>query len=459
MSGGYGHDKAHVWLRGVHIQGADPDNFEALGYGFSHDDDQIWQDTTQVLSLDPETEESASIVAHSARIFSVGTDTWLAGEPTTRLPETPSTEITSYCRDWFSMNNAIWLGTNKRLVVDNPVALIDCDSSVLTRYENGEGREDRSANDGAVFRIGAAIWHFPLEDDPTEIVSFPEPISSTYMDDGGYDTPPFLLARAETGMVYATHLRPHAKVQTLGHFASLPKVDGTYQNRAFWIEDHYFIVGKNDDTTGTVVTDLGVGQRLNDMALIDGVLYDRSDVLARPGAAPLRVAGTGTILIGAACFNFGNYVTDVPDLSASDQDIWSQCDTMRRPESILYDGLRIGFAPRLVELGAGDSDPTLNLLQIGSISFANVSDNPLIVPATFFEGFELQINGTVIAPPDDAWPDEGAELASGETHSWTLKVQTDADPTYWGWGLKMTHSAQRSLVFGDEPFYIGSGQF
>lgn len=357
------------------------------------------------------------------------------------------------------MNGGIWSGARRVLPVEGQVEVLDCDGSVFTRYENGQPREDISDNKGLLIRNAADIWRLTLDGEATQMVALPEPIAQTRLIGSSTLSVQLLLARAGSGMVYAAGLQPDHPVQSLGSFDSLPRDDAVMLGKAFWLGDHYFTLGVQPDRDELVVIDQGAGERFGDFAKVDGRVFQGADVIIRPGDLPLRQINDATLLVGAACYNFGGYVTDVPDTAAEASQILQLCQIMRRPRDILYDGLRIEFLAQLVDRGPWADDSQRTSFEIGAIFIENVSENVQNLSPEFLEGFDLKIIGTSIAPPSDAWPKQGVRIRPGQRHSWALKVNSNDDPEYWGWTLSMRHNDERTPVFGTETFYIGQGQF
>lgn len=453
----YGLDRAHVWFRGDLLDGADPASFEVLDFAFSRDRTHIWKGATLVLQFSPD--RSNNVQVHSDLIFSVDAETYLAAEPTVLLPESPATPPSHYCRDWFLMNDAIWLGETEVLPVDSEVKLVDCDGGIRMVYEDGVPLEDIDSNYGLTVITNGAVQRLTRAGDTTRLATMPERITETRLTANSFRNDSVLLARAASGAVYAVAAQPGIPAQLLGHFNALPDSNAIVLGRAFWLGDRYFTLNEPSEAMEYVVKDHGRAERFGSMALADGVLFSGSQVVARPGDMSLRMINDNTVLIGVACYNYGDYVTDVADPAAEVPEITEVCQTMRRPDDVLYDGLRIGFQPTLTLLGPSDTNPGFVSYSLGEVFFENETDQTRELPADFLQSIELRVDGTLILPPDGAWDEQGVRLEPGQRHSWTLQEDTNDDPQYWGWSLSMRHNAVRAQVFDDAQFYIGNGQF
>jgi len=458
IAGAYGADRAHVWLEGNMIAGADPATFKVLARGFSQDKAQLFQATWPVMNVS----DAANIKVFSSSIVTVDDATWLISDPLIALPERPRREPDHFCRLWFSMNDAIWLGDEKRFDLEaaNSFGVINCDGGIHRRFVDGVPEEVLSTNDGLLFHTDEAIWRLRLSGETEKITDLPEPIVHIEMMSSGVSANPFLLVQDASGMVSAIGLTEGAVVQTLGRFDSLPDRSGPYIYNAFWLDDTFFTKTSKSETPDQFVINRGVAERLGRYAHVGDFLYDGAMLLAVPGDLPLRLVGKDTLLIGDACINYGRYVTDLRDPHGADErEVGEQCDVHRRPDSILYDGLQIAFIPQLVGLGPNTKNPLATTYDLGRITITNTSDAIYELPARFLADFELKVDGTPIAPPDDAWPPQGVQLAPSESYSWQLKAHSAADPTFWSWVLKMRHTDERLMIFGDEPFDVGMGQF
>lgn len=459
IAGRYGADRTRVWREGRELVGADPATFAVLERGYAYDAFQVWHGETPIMALPAGTAPAIDI--HSDYILSVGDATWFASDPAFELPERPNSEPRHHCRRWFEMNGAIWDGATRLYDFDaaDPVEVLDCDAGVRMRYEDGVGTEDLAANNGLLIRDGAAIKRLTLLGDVVPMVTLPERITQTTFIGSSFDRDSVFLAQDASGQVYAARLNGSKVVQNLGAFDSLPTEDAALAGRAFWMGGSYFTVVPIDAVTDKHAINQGAATRLGRYAQVDDKLFELEQILARPGDLPVRVVDEDIVLIGSACFDYGQYVTDVSDPLAEDRVITDACDTQWRPEVIDYDGLRIGFSSRLVPAGFSDTDPVMDVLEVGVLTITNQTDAPINLSPEFLSGFELNISGTYINQPDDAWPDGGVQLAANATHRWIYKVNTNADPTYWAWTLKMVHNAKRSEIFGSDPFYIATGQF
>lgn len=457
IAGQYGLDRSYVWFRADLIDGADPASFEVLDFGFSRDNTHIWSGAALVLPLLPGQANSIEIL--SEQMFSVDAETYLAGVPAVLLPERPTAPPTHYCRGWFTMNDAIWLGAQKVLLVDGEVRMLDCDSSIMRVYENGVPREDIDRNNGLIVIADGAVQHLSRAGDATLVATMPETITETRLTASSFRNDNILLARGASGTVYAVGLQPSTPVQYLGRFDVLPDSDAIVLGRAFWLGDNYFTLNEPFEAGGPVVTDQGPAERFGSMAMVDGVLFHSTQVVARPGDVTVRMIDDDRLLIGAACYNFGNYVTDVADPTAEAPKIREVCQSMRPPDDVLYDGWRIAFQPGLTRLGLSETNPGFVSYALGQVSIENESDQTQSLPAEFLQDIELRVNGTLILPPDDAWDEKGMRVEPGQIHSWTLQADTNDDPQNWGWTLMMRHNAARAQVFDDALFYIGRGQF
>ncbi|MCK0121562.1 DKNYY domain-containing protein [Loktanella sp. F6476L] len=459
IAGRYGLDRTRVWLEGRQIVGADPATFAVLERGFAHDAFQVWKGGTQVMSLPAG--ETPLIEIHSDHILSIGEETWFASIPAFELPERPVTEPHHYCRHWLKMNGAIWEGATRLYDLDaaDPVEMLDCDTRVSTQFKDGVGTEDLSANAGLLIRQGPDITRLTLLHDVVDVMTFPEPIEQAGFVGSGIGRDAVYLARGRSGQVYATRLTKSSPIQPIGTFAALPSDDDMIFDDAFWMGADYFTVVPAEAVTDAHVVNQGSGIRVGRYAHVGGALFNRNEILAHPGDLPVRFLGEDTVLIGSTCMDFGEFVTDVIDPTADEREVRDNCSTMRRPETVLYDGLRIAFWPRLLPIGFTETDPVMEILDIGSLAITNVSDAPIDLSPEFLAGFYLRINRTEITRPDDAWPDGGLRLEAGASHTWTYNVHTNADPTYWAWTLKMVHNVERSKIFDSDPFYIATGQF
>lgn len=457
IAGQYGLDRSHVWFRGDLIDGADPASFEVLDFGFSQDNTHLWKGAELVLPFSPLQENNIEI--HSELMFSVNTETYLAIAPAVLLPERPATPPTHYCRGWFMMNDAIWLGAQKVLPVDGEVRMLDCDGSIRTVYEDGVGREDTDDNNGLMVIANSAVQRLSRAGDTTLVATMPEPITETRLLKGSVRNNGILLVQGTSGTVYAVGLKPGTPVQNLGRFDALPDRNAILLGQAFWLGDNYFTLDEPVEATAPVVKDHGLAERFGNIALADGALFDGARVVAHPGDMPLRMINDNTLLIGVACYNFGTYVTDVADPAAEARQIMEVCQTMRPPPDVLYDGLRLAFRPALTHLGPSDAHPGFQSYALGQVIIENEADQIRNLHPEFLQGIELRIDGTPISPPEDAWDEQGVRVEPGQSHRWTLQADTNDDPQYWGWTLLMRPSTARAEVFGDAQFYIGRGQF
>ena len=454
----HGRDRLHVWYRGELIEGVDLETFAVLERGFSRDEKNIWQGATLVLSLDSATD--LPIAVHSERILSVGADTWLTGTtPPLLLPETPRSAPKHHCRDWFFMNKALWWGQHRVLDIDGPAEVVDCDGSVRTTYENGHPYEDLQFNQGILLRDGAKIWHVRMDREPMLLAILPASIVETRLFRVRSNEDRVLLARTSTGTTYAMAVTPQPLVQTLGRFSALPDPNALTGGQAFWLEGRFFTLITARDPGDPVITDHGPAERIGDMALVSGSLYYGATIIAHPGNLPLRQIAPGNILIGPSCFHFGSFSTDVPDPEAPPEALLHLCDRMRKRTEILYDGVRIGFLPNLVDLGPLTDRPHLNHFQLGEVFLENAGNEATELPASFLEGFELRVQNKIIEPLTNAWPEEGLRLAPGQRHTWQLYAHSDQDPRTWGWVLNMRHSVERASLFGEKRFNVGHGGF
>lgn len=457
MAGQYGLDRSYVWFRADLIDGADPASFEVLDFGFSQDKNHIWKGAELVLPLSSGQENRTEI--HSELMFSVDTETFLAVAPAVLLPERPTSPPIHYCRDWFMMNEAIWLDAQKVLPVDGEVRMLECDSSIRTVYDDGVGREDIDANNGLIVIANGAVQQLSRAGDTTLMAKMPEPITETRLLQNSVRNDGVLLAQGMSGTVYAIGLKPGTPVQNLGRFAALPDRNASLSGQAFWLADNYFTLNEPFDASAPVVKDHGIAERFGSMALASGALFHGARVVAHPGDMPLRMINADTLLIGVACYNFGTYVTDVADPAAEARQIMEVCQTMRPPPDVLYDGLRLAFRPALTHLGPSDTNPGFQSYALGQVIIENEADQSRNLHPEFLQGIELRINGTSISPPEDAWNKQGIRVEPGQDHRWTLRADTNDDPQYWGWTLLMHHSTARAQVFGDAQVYIGRGQF
>ena len=459
LAGRYGLDRSRVWFEGAQIVGADPKTFQVLERGFAHDAHQVWKGTTPILDLVGG--DAHNIDVHSPHIFSVGETTWFAGTPSIQLPERPTAEPVHFCLQWFAMNDAIWEAGERRLVLDpaqNHKAL-GCDGSVTTRHENDEPYIDKSRNEGIVLQHGPALSRLTLLGETIRIATFPEDITGTQIIGSSVSSSEIVLAQGQSKTIYASGWHPDSQVQSIGRFESLPDDNAIFYRSAFWLDGSYFTVTAAEDDATAFVTNHGIAQRVGEYASIGDAIFWGERIIARPGNLTVRVAYDDYLLVGSACLNGPEFVSDVSDPLAEKYDISRACRAHNQRDVILYDGLRISFQPALIAIGQGDTRPDLPLFEIGSMVIENVSAKPHLLTPEFLGGFDLMISGTSISPPDDAWPRDGVELQTGETHRWTLKVQADGDPFSWGWQLKMRHNAERTAIFGDQTFFIANGLF
>jgi len=428
-----------------------------LARGFSQDKAQLFQATWPVMNVS----DAANIKVFSSSIVTVDDAPWLISDPLIALPERPRREPDHFCRLWFSMNDAIWLGDEKRFDLEaaNSFEVINCDGGIRRRFVDGVPEEILSANDGLLFHTDEAIWRLRLSGETEKISDLPEPIVHFEMMSPSVSANSFILVQDASGLVSAIGLTEDAVVQRLGRFDSLPDRSGPYIYNAFWLDDTFFTKTSKSETPDQFVIDRGVAERLGRYARVGDFIYDGAKLLAVSGDLPVRLVGEDTLLIGNACFHHGLYETDLRDSNADVDDVRELCELERGAAPILYDGLQIGFFPEIVDRGPVAGGATATEYALGRISITNTSDDLHTLPAWFLSGFDFQIYGTPIAPPDDAWPLEGIRLEPGQSHSWVLAANSDDDPRTWSWTLKMRHTDERATIFGDEPFYINTGQF
>jgi hypothetical protein len=201
-------------------------------------------------------------------------------------------------------------------------------------------------------------------------------------------------------------------VQHLGRFDALPDSDAIILERAFWLGNNYFTLNEPFETVGPLVTDHGPAERLGRMALADGIFFYSTRVIARLGDLTVRMIDDGRLLIAAACYNFGNYVTDVADPTAEAPKVREVCQSMRSPDDVLYDGWRIAFQPGLTRLGPRETNIGLVSYALGQISIEHESDQTQSLPAEFLQDIELRVNGTLILPPNGAWDEKGMRVGT-----------------------------------------------
>lgn len=453
----HGRDDTYVWFEATVIEGADPEQFIVLEYGFSRDETRIWQGAKLVFVLDKDRSEPLRV--HSERVLSIGPKTWLTTDPPSLLHETPTSKPEHHCRDWFIMNEALWLGPRRVLELTGPTEVLDCDGGVRTRYEDDQPFEDLSFNQGILLCDGTNVWHATLTADPLLLATLPDPVVATRLLGRGTGPERILLARTRRSEVFAIAMTPETPAQRLGRFSDLPSPNDIRPDRSFWVEGRYFTVNDPLDPGAPLFTDHGPSERFGDLVLTAGSLLHGARVVARPGGLSLRELGPAMVLVGPSCLHYGHFVTDVVDPLASADELRPHCDMMHRRSHVLYEGLRISFHPRLQDLGASTEHPGMTNYQLGEFVLENTDERPRHLPVTFLEGFQLRVQGSPIAPPPDAWPTTGLNLAPGQRHAWPLLADSNQAPTLWGWTLYMQHSVARVPIFGDESFPIGNGGF
>ncbi|MDO5632393.1 MAG: DKNYY domain-containing protein [Paracoccus sp. (in: a-proteobacteria)] len=453
----YGRDNDHVWFRAEQIEGADPASFVVLDHGFSRDRTHIWHQATPVMAL--ETAQQDNVRAHSQRILSVGTQTWLISTPPLLLPEAPAAPPDHYCRDWFTMNGALWRGASRMLLLDGPTEALDCDGGIRTVYRNGQPFEDITDNKGLLLRDGADIWRLHLEGPPQLIAILPEPVTEARLMRGRHDDEPVLLALTESGTVHAMRTQPQAQVQTLGRLGALPTAEEMTLDRGFQLRGRYFTLTAQPGPDDAVIADHGPAERFGDYALAGGRLFYGAEIVAHPKDLPLRQITSSMVLVGPSCLNFGYFVTDLADPAGEVDQIMALCDTMHPRTELLYDGLRIGFSPQLASLGPDTEHPRSNLFQLGEVFIENIGERDRGLARPFLTGFDLRVMGTKIEPPSESQPVQGVRLQPGQRHAWRPVASTDGNPWIWPWVLTMRHSPERAEIFGDRPFDVSHGGF
>lgn len=453
----HGRDNDRVWFRAEQIEGADPASFVVLDHGFSRDRTQIWHQATPVMTF--EAAQQDDVRAHSERILSVGAQTWLTGTPPHLLPEAPEAPPDHHCRDWFTMNGALWRGASRMLPLDGPTEVLDCDGGVRTVYRDGQSFEDTTGNKGLLLRDGPDIWRLRLEGAPQLVAILPEPVTEARLMRGWHDDEPVLLALTESGTVHAMRTHPLAQVQTLGRLGALPAAEEITLDRGFPLQGRYFTLTAQPGPDGPVIADHGPAERFGDYALAGGRLFYGAEIVARPKDLFLRQITPSMVLVGPSCLNFGHFVTDLADPAGEVGQIMALCDGMHPRTELLYDGFRIGFSPQLADLGPDTKRPRSNLFQLGEVFIENIGERDRDLAEPFLAGFDLHVMGTRIEPPFEARPVQGVRLQPGQRHAWRPVASTDGDPRTWSWALTMRHGPERAEIFGGKPFDVGHGGF
>lgn len=454
----HGRDNDRVWYHADEISGADPQSFEALKFGFSRDKFHIWRGINSVMELGPS--QTLSVRAHSERIFSAGTSTWLVATPLQALAEAPISPPIHYCRNWFTMNEALWDGPRKVMPFSSKAKVVECDGGISTVFENGIGIEDVSQNKGILLRSDASLWRVRLGEEPELVVTLPKTISAVLPLQSYSMERPVMLVQDVSGEVSALGLHRQPRLQSLGHFSALPKHNLDLSgDGGFWLDDHYLTLADDPSREAPLIIDHGPSEPIGRMALSGGMIYYGEMVVARPGDLPLRKISPSSILVGSSCLDFGNFISDVPDPAADVTEIIPLCQTMFRPPTVLYEGLSIEFSPNPISLGPHPDLPEMTVYRLGEIVIENVTNAPIDVPSEFLEGLVLRVMGKAITPPVDAWPADGLKLDPDARHRWPLEVRSDGLPLDWGWVLQLRHSAPRASIFGTEPVTIGYGDF
>ncbi|MFV0336030.1 MAG: hypothetical protein ACK5JR_18395 [Tropicimonas sp.] len=448
----HGRDSARVWYRAEPLDGADPDSFVALERGFARDRAHLWRGAEMMLPLDP---AAGPVRVFSDRIFTVGDRAWLAGAPLTPLPEAPRDAPAHHCRDWFTMNGALWRGAARVLSLDGPAVVLDCDGGVTTRFGDEGPREDIDANAGILLGDGPKIWRARLRGAPALLATLPGPVAATRLLRSRIEGAPVLLALTEAGAVFALDTVSGGPAQRLGRADRLPADDAIIREEGFWLQGRYLTLDGATAPGGAAVTDHGPGERLGDYARAGGMLFNGATIVARPGALPLRRITDAVILVGPSCLDYGHFVTDFADPAPEPAAIAALCGGGRPPPAILYDGLRIGFTPGLRVLGPDAERPDLNRLELGEIFIENAGAAERRIDAGFLAGFELRINGTRI----ELAPATAMTLEPGQRHVRRPEALSGGDGADWSWVLGMRHSEARAAIFGDERVIIGAGSF
>lgn len=452
LSRDYGVDAQAVWHEGVRLDGADPGSFRLAGYGFALDQAAIWRQELRLM-LNPAPPE-AELVSFSTEVFALdGRAYWLA-EP---LPELPEGAVEPFCRDFYQMNGALWLGPDRLSPLDKAAFEVSCDSSVPTRYQDGIGQEDITANNGLFYADGPALFVAWLDGSVTEIARFDAPV--TLVEEVGWTIDPVSLVQLGDGTVLLGDLADAARMQALGTYPPLDPRAATDRVGEVRLGDMlYRLRSAEDRAPGHYADEVVAPVEIGNYTLSEGVIYSWGEPVAMPGDLPLRLLNPDTLLVGTMCLSYGRYLTDVPpDLDPAD--VFTACDVHRPSDRLAYDGLRIGFQPGNAVLGFNPNG--LNEVRLGWVQVENTGTAPRIVPEEFVasirfmvttEGRPFEAEVTRPAPGP-----EGYRLAPDETLTWPVLVQSPNPRPSLGYRLDLTHPPDRARVLGQAPLEFGHG--
>ena len=452
LSRDYGVDAQAVWHEGVRLDGADPDSL--AGYGFAVDRAAIWRQARPLMP-NPAPPE-AELTAFSTDVFVLDGRAYWQTEP---LPEPPAGAVEPFCRDFYRMNGALWLGPDRLAPLDETAFEVSCDGSVMTRYQDGIGQEDISANDGLLYADGPALVVARLDGRVTEIARFDVPV--TLVEEVDQTIDPISLVQLGDGNVLLGDLADAEGMQPLGTHAPLdPRTAADRMGELRLGDTLYRLRSAEDRAPGHYADRFVEPVEMGNYTLSEGVIYSRGEPVATPGDLPLRLLNPDTLLVGPMCLSYGRYLTDVrPDIDPAD--VFTACDVHRPPGRLAYDGLRVGFEQGQMVLGINPNG--LTEVRLGWVLIENTGAAPRMVPEEFIasvrfmvttEGRPFEVTVTRPAPLPEAYL-----LDPGETLTWPVQVQSPDPRPRLGYRLELTHPPERARVLGQAPFEFGHGYF
>lgn len=441
LSVDYGVDRRSVWYKGENLKNADPHSFQIAAYGFARDANSIWRGNRRIRPNPTAIE--AEFTAYSEAVYSLGQQGYYLDKD---LPEMPEGEITAYCRDWYQMNNALWLGEKRLAPLSRNAQLIVCDDSFLTV----NGIEDITENKGIALADGSAVILVNLAGQTQLLHQFDGKILQSANIKSPFSETDLMLVQLVDGSLYlADYQIGDGQVQYLGRYEKLDFSKVSAREGELWLgDDVYFIEPDRARVEGLFARQVGPADVKGDYVVAGGNIYRLGKLIARSGDYPLDFLDQSRFKIGPMCVHFGSYIGDLPENGGNDENK-NRCDVYHPPEILYYNGLDIGFEKGVVPLS--ESEDGLVEYVLGKIFVRNPNHDTKVLRPEFVRSIRFFVesaNGPQLIEVEyPSLPQVSpVQIKPNDSLSWSIVLRAPKQLEDIAYFLQLTHVPERAEV-------------